>query len=402
MIHQMVLGRVPAKPHTALYSTDKGTEGQLLMEHCLTREGFEGPFSILYYKTPPTDESAVEEIQLPGFCPFTLGSVPKLHRQHLRTAQFPHAGDFLYGRKTILVNDDLQIGVIKTATAPTRFFSNADGDELYFIKQGDGVLESLYGFLPFRCHDYLLVPRSTPYRLHFNGHHGTALVFEGRPKIAIPSEYRNSCGQISMYAPYSHRDFRVPERLLAYDEQRHGKGPFPHVVKMCDRLSVHTFKHFPFELEGWDGAVYPVAFNIHDYQAKTGLVHLPPTIHTTFAGKSFVICSFVPRLVDYHPQAIPCPYGHANVEMDEILYYVDGNFTSRKGIESESISLHPQGIPHGPHPGTYAKSIGTKRTEELAVMCGGYQPFRLTSLAESVEQKDYHTTWVETEDSPAK
>ncbi len=403
MLHRKTLGRIPAKPHTAFY----GADGKLLMEHCSTREGFDGPFSILYYKVPPTDETGVEHFEIPGFAPYQVGGRQLLHRRHIKSQSLPPRGDFLSGRSTLLVNDDLDIGIVKPVEKALNFFSNADGDELYFVKHGAGYVESLYGILPFKRYDYLLIPKSTPYRLHFDVEFSATnppvlLVFEGRPKIGIPSEYRNVTGQLTMYAPYSDRDFRSPEALLTYDPGFHGGPPFPLVVKHSGALTKHIFNHFPYQLEGWDGSVYPVAFNILDYQPKTGLVHLPPTIHTTFAGKSFVICSFVPRLVDYHPQAIPCPYGHANVEMDEVLYYVEGNFTSRKGIDSESISLHPQGVPHGPHPGTYAKSIGSKRTDELAVMCDTYQPLKLTQNALDLEQGDYHTTWVELEDSPAK
>jgi homogentisate 1,2-dioxygenase len=220
------------------------------------------------------------------------------------------------------------------------------------------------------------------------------LIFEGSEYINVPSEYRNNVGQITMFAPYTHRDFRLPERLLTFDEKLHGGPPYPQITKLNNELSVHMYQHWPYELAGWDGFLYPVAFNIHDYQPKTGLVHLPPTIHITFSGNNFVICSFVPRKTDFHEKAIPCPYGHASVDMDEILYYVAGNFTSRKGIESESISLHPMGVPHGPHPGTYAASVGTTETKELAVMMDCYKPLRLTAFASGIEDKDYHMSWV--------
>ncbi|GMU38404.1 MAG: homogentisate 1,2-dioxygenase [Phycisphaerae bacterium] len=393
MIHRHAIGMLPKKPHTVL----RDEAGKLMMEVCVTREGFHGPFSILYYRKPPTDEFAVERLNLPGFCPFTFVDEQPLHRRHVRTQDMKPGGDFLTGRRTLLANDDLQVGICKPVDPPKRFFSNGDGDELYFVKEGQGHVESNYGVLPFRKYDYVLIPKSTPYRIHLDGHRGVLLVFEGRPYLGIPSEYRNAYGQITDYAPFSHRDFRVPEALLKFDEKKHGPPPYPVVVKQADTLTVHQYQHFPHDVVGWDGAIYPVAFNILDYQPKTGLVHLPPTIHTTFAGRGFVVCSFVPRLVDYHEQSIPCPYGHASVDMDEILYYVDGNFTSRRGIESESISLHPQGVPHGPHPGTYERSIGTKRTEELAVMCDTYKPLRLTTDAAAVEDRDYHMSWVKKE-----
>ncbi|MCB9850858.1 MAG: homogentisate 1,2-dioxygenase [Phycisphaerales bacterium] len=391
MIQRHQLGNVPPKPHTAFYGSDE----KLLMEQCVTRRGFEGPFSVLYFKIPPTDEFAVDSMNIPGFCPIELVEHQPLHRRHVRTQDIEPGGDFLTGRHTLMVNADIHIGLCKPTQPPKHFFSNGDGDECYFINSGSGFVESLYGILPFREHDYLLIPKSTPYRIHFEGNQGTMLIFEGRGgAVGIPKEFRNEWGQITMYAPYTHRDFRLPERLLTYDKQLHGDPPYLQVTKLGDELSTHKYDHWPYELEGWDGFVYPVAFNIHDYQPKAGLVHLPPTTHITFSGPNFVICSFVPRMVDFHEKAIPCPYGHASVDMDEILYYVAGNFTSRKGIDSESISLHPQAIPHGPHPGTYERSIGVKKTSELAVMMDCYKPLRLTKFASGIEQKDYHLTWV--------
>lgn len=401
MIHRHALGRLPPKPHTAFYDENN----KLLMEHCHTREGFEGPFSILYYRTPPTDENAVEKLAIPGFCPFEPLPEQSLYRRHIRTPALKLAGDFLDARRTLMFNPDVQIGMVKPTQATPRFFANGDGDELYFACKGSGRFETLFGVLPFREHDYVHVPRAVPYRIAWEGTPPEFLVFEGRQFIDIPKEWRNRSGQITMYAPYSHRDFRLPQSLLACNPAEHGKPPFKLVVKREDVLTVHLFRHFPHELVGWDGFVYPFAFNIHDYQPKTGLIHLPPTIHLTFAGNNFVVCSFVPRKVDYCDQdgmkAIPCPYGHASVHMDEILFYVAGNFTSRRGIDAGSISLHPAGIPHGPHPGTYEKSIGADRTSELAVMCDTYKQLRLTTVAHEIEDKDYHLTWVSRESGGA-
>ncbi len=397
MIHRLALGKLPPKPHT----TFRDDDGRLLMEQMITRQGFHGPFSILYYRIPPTDEFEVESMQVPGFVPFEPLANQRLYRRHLRTQDLPPGGDFLSGRKMLMFNRNLQISLCKPTEPPVRFFSNGDGDELWFVKRGSGRVESLYGVLPFREHDYVLIPKSTPYRMSFDGDRGVALVFEGRPWLGVPGDYRNSWGQLSDSAPYSHRDFRGPIELLGDDVKGRSERPFHLVTKMGDALTVHRYKHFPLDVVGWDGVIYPVAFNIHDYQPKTGLVHLPPTTHTTFAGEGFVVCSFVPRKVDYfergETRAIPCPYAHASVDMDEILYYVDGEFSSRKGIESESISLHPQGITHGPHPGTYERSVGTDRTNELAVMCDAYEAFRLTKLAAGCEDAEYHRTWVDKE-----
>ncbi|MBK8916162.1 MAG: homogentisate 1,2-dioxygenase [Phycisphaerales bacterium] len=392
MLHRHALGVFPPKPHTAHYE-----DGKLLMEQMITREGFNGPFSILYYRTPPTDEFEVAGLELPGYYPFKPLERQSLHRRHIRSQDIKPGGDFLTGRRMMLFNPDVHISVAKPTEPASRFFCNGDGDELFFIKAGSGRVESLFGTLPFREHDYVLIPKGTSYRMHFDGNKGVFMLFEGRPYLGIPGEYRNRYGQLTDYAPYSHRDFRIPQEMLRFDPKTHGKPPYELVVKAGDELSVHSYQHFPLDVAGWDGCVYPFAFNIHDYQAKTALVHLPPTIHTTFSGNGFVVCSFVPRVCDWHEKAIPCPYAHASVDMDEVLYYVDGNFISRKGIESESISLHPLGVTHGPHPGMYEKSIGAKRSSELAVMCDTHKPLRLTDLAHEVEDKDYHTSWVRKE-----
>lgn len=396
MIQYVAMGKIPPKPHTTHYE-----DGKLLMEHCHTREGFEGAFSILYYRTPPTDENAVEKLAIPGFCPFEPLTEQPLHRRHIKTQDMKLKGDFLDARRVLMFNSDVQISMVKPTEKSPRFFSNGDGDELYFVNRGKGRIETLFGVLPFTDRDYLLIPRSTPYRIHWEGPDPDFLVFEGRGFIDVPKEWRNRHGQITMYAPYSHRDFHGPTELLKYDPAQHGSGTFRLVVKRDDVLTVHLHKHFPFEVVGWDGTVYPVAFNIHDYQPKTSTIHLPPTIHLTFAGNEFVVCSFVPRKVDYfdrgESKAIPCPYGHASVHMDEILFYVAGNFTSRRGIDSGSISLHPAGIPHGPHPGTYEKSVGHDRTSELAVMCDTYKTLKLTTVAHELEDKDYHLTWLSKE-----
>ncbi len=396
MIDYYRLGDVPGKHHITFRHN-----GKLLMEQCVTRVGFDGPYSILYFHTPPTDETAVEALTLPGFCPVERTTDQPLHRRHIMTQKLPCQGDFLSGRRTLLVNNDVHVGICKPAQKAADFFSNGDGDECWFAFDCGGRLESLYGNLHYKKYDYLVIPKGTPYRLHPEQPTATLLVFEARGFLDVPKQFRNSAGQLTMDAPYCHRDFRRPSELIRFDAAAHGSAPYRHVVKKNDQLTVHLFPHWPWELQGWDGCSYPVAFNILDYQPKTGLVHLPPTIHVTFAGNDFVICSFVPRKVDYYDRgehkAIPCPYGHASVDCDEILYYVEGNFTSRKGIEPQSISLHPAGVPHGPHPGTYEGSIGHDRTRELAVMCDTFKPLWLTTVAQDIEQRDYHTTWVKTE-----
>lgn len=396
MIHYHRLGSVPPKHHVTHYE-----DGKLLMEQCMTRAGFESTYSILYYRVPPTDETAVEPMSIPGYAPFEPVREQLPYRRHLRTQDLHTEGDFLSARRVLLFNDDVRVGVAGVNQPAKNFFANWDGDECFFAYDAGGRVESVYGLLSYRKHDYVIIPKGTPYRIHPDGGKATLLFFESNSYIDVPRQFRNESGQITMYAPFCHRDFRVPNELLRFDRRVHGDPPYPLIVKRDQALSVHRFKHFPWEVVGWDGGVYPVAFNIHDYQPRTGLVHLPPTTHITFAGRGFIICSFVPRKVDYFDRdglkAIPCPYGHASVDCDEILYYVEGNFTSRKGIESRSISLHPMGVPHGPHPGTYQNSIGHDRTSELAVMCDTFKPLRLTTVADSIEMKDYHYTWVNRE-----
>ncbi|MFQ5591593.1 MAG: homogentisate 1,2-dioxygenase [Phycisphaerae bacterium] len=393
MIHYHRLGNVPPKHHVTHREDDK-----LLMEQCMTRAGFDSTYSVLYYRTPPTDEFNVTGTELPGLCGVEPVDHQLLHRRHLRTQDLKPEGDFLSGRRTILLNDDVRIGIVKTAEPAAKHrFSNTDGDECWFAYDKGGLLESVYGPLPFRKHDYVIIPKGTPYRLHPDGSEATFLVFESAGYIDLPKQFRNESGQITMDAPFCHRDFRIPQEMLTFDRDRHGEAPFQHIVKHGHRASVHHYEYFPWDVVGWDGLVYPVAFNIHDYQPRTGAIHQPPTVHITFAGAGFVICSFVPRKVDYfmrgQHKAVPCPYGHWSVDCDEILYYVAGNFTSREGIESQSVSLHPMGVPHGPHPGTYAASVGTERTDELAVMCDTFKPLRLTSIAEGIEDGAYHYTW---------
>ena len=397
MIDYHCVGNLPRKHHVT-----HREDGKLLMEQCVTRIGFDSTYSILYYRIPPTDEFTVKSTELPGFCPVEPLPTQLLHRRHIKTQDIEPRGDFLTGRRTVLMNDDVRIGVVKTCESAGRhWFSNGEGDECWFAYDAGGMMESVYGVLPFHKHDYLIIPKGTPYRIHPDSERATFLVFESDSYIDIPKQFRNQAGQLTMDAPYCHRDFRRPSELIRYDKAKHGEAPFTLIVKYANRLSVHQYQHFPWDLAGWDGYTYPVAFSIHDYQPRTGLVHLPPTIHITFSGRGFIICSFVPRKVDYYDRdgvkSIPCPYGHASVDCDEILYYVEGNFTSRRGVEGESISLHPMGVPHGPHPGTYEKSVGTDRTSELAVMCDTFKPLLLTAEAGRVEDKDYHYTWVRRE-----
>jgi len=254
MIQYHRLGKVPPKHHVTHYE-----DGKLLMEQCMTRVGFDSTYSILYYRKPPTDECAVRSMEVPGFCPVAPVEKQALYRRHIRTQDLKVTGDFLTARRTVLMNPDVRVGICKPNQAANHWFSNGEGDECWFAYGGGGVLESVYGMLPFKKQDYLIVPKGTPYRLHAENDIGTFLVFESSTYIDVPKQFRNESGQITMDAPYSHRDFRIPQEMLRFDRARHGDAPYPLVVKHANQLTVHEFEHFPWEVAGWDGAVYPVA-----------------------------------------------------------------------------------------------------------------------------------------------
>lgn len=403
------LGSLPPKHHIQ----HRRADGHLYQEHCITRAGFEKAYSILYHVHPPTREIAVTPSPLDGtdFLPLAAPNgdldYPR-RRRHLDTNRVPEGGMWLSARRAVLYNEDVTTSIARPVENTPDFFSNGDADELVFVFQGEGVLESYFGDLPFGPQDYVLIPRGTIHRFRFDFSKGPvfALVIEGHHDIQIPPYFRNEAGQLKMEAPYSHRDFRRPEQL-SWDPS----GPLPSppdargfktVLKRQGRISDHYTAHYPCDVVGWDGYVYPVVFPILNYQPKAGLVHLPPNTHTTFssvcdlngANTRYVVCSFVPRMVDFHPLAIPCPYNHSSPDCDEILFYVAGNFISRKGIKPGSVSLHPTGIPHGPHPGAYEGSIGHRETKELAVMMDTYIPLRLTYYGAKIEVEGYHETWL--------
>ncbi|MER3466726.1 MAG: homogentisate 1,2-dioxygenase, partial [Armatimonadota bacterium] len=268
-------------------------------------------------------------------------------------------------------------------------YKNADGDDLIFVHDGSGVLETMYGVIHYKPGDYLVIPRGTMYRLVMDDPPTRMLVIQSRAHIEIPRRYRNAYGQLLEHAPYMERDIRPPEELITHDE----KGTFKVLVRARDELTEYTYDYHPFDVVGWDGYVYPWAFNINDFSPITGQLHMPPPIHQTFHADGFVVCSFCPRMLDYHPDAVPVPYVHSNIDSDEVLYYCNDKFGSRKGIEEGSITLHPTGIPHGPQPGIVEASLGAKRTEELAVMMDTYRPLKLTKDALAIEDESYWKSW---------
>ncbi|MBK9109058.1 MAG: homogentisate 1,2-dioxygenase [Saprospiraceae bacterium] len=383
-MHYHQLGKIPPKRHTQF----RKANGQLYQEQLFSTEGFSDLSSLLYHCNPPTQILQVENPL--DIRPKTFHDRQLKHRC-LKGFQLQPVADYLKSRVPVLVNDDCKI----ILAAPTEnqdryYFKNADADEVIFIHEGAGCLKTMYGNLDFAYGDYLVVPRGTIYQIHFNNKHNRLLIVESNGPITFPRRYRNDFGQLMEHAPYCERDIRKPAVLETHDEQ----GDFLVYIKKQDMLYPYHYQNHPFDLIGWDGFVYPFAFSIHDFEPITGRVHQPPPVHQTFDGKNFVICSFVPRLFDYHPLAIPAPYNHSNIDSDEVLYYVDGDFMSRKHVEKGMITLHPGGIPHGPHPGTIEKSIGAKETRELAVMVDTFKPLLMTEAAAGIEDADYHKSWL--------
>lgn len=384
MIHRLQRGRVPHKPHIVFKP-----DGELAFEHCLTRQGFDGVYSVIYHKRPPHWVGAQEELgPYPGDAEARWDG--PLRRRHFVTPDLKKGGTPFLSRTLLLVNPDVGVYMAHPDRDDDTLVQNADGDELIFVQRGSGRVETMLGVLRFRAEDYVFVPRGLAYRMRLDGP-ASLLVLECRSYLDLPKQARNQAGQLKMDAPYTHRDFGAPE----WPEGGPATfgAPRRQLVKRQGRLTSFEMTHDLFDVYGWDGQFWPFTFPIRAYQPKTGLVHLPPTIHTTFAGGGFVVCSFVPRVTDTHEQAIPCPYPHSSPDCDEILFYVAGNFTSRKGIHEGSISLHPTGVIHGPHPGTYEASIGTTRTDELAVMVDTFKPLLPTDAARRIEDQDYNLSW---------
>jgi len=385
MIHRLTRGVIPDKPHTGFE-----VDGRLTFEHCFTREGFDGPYVIMWHREPPHWVEAEEDLgPHPGWA--ELEWQGPLRRCHYLTGDVPEGGTPFLGRRLLMGNPDVGVWLSRpTETEPT-LVANADGDELTFVHAGSGALECPLGIVPFKVHDYVYVPRGLPHRWRLDGP-AHLFVTEARNPLRVPSQFRGTEGQLNMFAPYTHHDFVEPQWPDGGPETL--TAPRRLLVQNGGRLTAFDMVHDPFDVVGWDGQLWPFAFSIHDYQPKTGQIHLPPTVHVTFAGSGYVVCSFVPRVVDFHDRAIPCPYPHSSPDCDEILFYVEGNFTSRKGIGPGSISLHPRGIPHGPHPGTYEASIGTTRTDELAVMVDTFKPLVPTRHATAIEDSGYNRSWV--------
>jgi len=381
------LGEIPHKRHTQFRKPD----GSLYREEVMGTKGFSGIESILYHHNAPTQ---IKHVGIVRDLSLDYEEPSPLRYRHLNTfAVNPpvEENDPIMGRIFMLGNEDVKIGIANPNKPMDYFYRNADGDEVLFVHYGEGKLETIFGTIPYRKGDYLVIPVGTTYRIVMETDQTRFLVIESSDAIVTPKRYRNEHGQLLEHSPYCERDIRPPQELVTHNE----KGDFEVRVKLRDQLNSYLFGFHPLDVVGWDGYLYPWAFNIADFEPITGRIHQPPPVHQTFAGNGFVICSFVPRLFDYHPEGIPAPYFHSNVDSDEVLYYVDGNFMSRRGINEGSITLHPMGLPHGPHPGTIEASIGKKETNELAVMVDTFRPLRVTKQALTCEDEKYVYSWLE-------
>ena len=387
MIERIAAGDLPKKHHTQL----RGADGALRWEECITRDGFEGPFTIAYHLGRPHEQLPQRTTHGWTLPAAPEGAPPSLAKRHFKTQALPRAGGALVdARRPILFNDDVVCGVAFPDAADPVYVVDGDSDTLIFVHEGGGVLRTTLGDVTFGRHDYVFVPRGIAHRfLPTEGVPQYWLTLELVGGLHLPRQWRNDVGQLRMDAPYCHRDFRRPTFVGPLDE-----GIRELVVKRNGAFHGFALNRSPLDVVGWDGTVWPWAFHILDFQPRVSSVHLPPTWHGTFAARGALVCSFVPRLVDFHPEAIPCPYPHSSVDVDEILFYVEGNFTSRKGVGPGSVSFHPAGIPHGPHPGSYEKSIGSTRTDELAVMLDCVKPLRPTAAAASVEDPAYMQSFV--------
>ena len=385
MPYYHTLGTIPHKRHTQFRKPD----GNLYAEELFSTEGFSNDSSLLYHVHPPTQ--IIRTGQPINAMPEPAGDRGLQHRSFEGFGIKPAAG-FLESRVPVLVNNDVHV----VLAAPQQgmqddFYKNADADELLFVHEGSGTLLTQYGELPFSYGDYVVIPRGTVWQIRFNGSNNRLFIVESFSPVRFPKKYLSRYGQLLEHAPYCERDVRPPRNLQTHDE----RGEFLIRTKKRGMLYSIWYAAHPFDVVGWDGCCYPFSFSIHDFEPITGRVHQPPPVHQTFESNNYVVCSFVPRLFDYHPLSVPAPYNHSNIDSDELIYYVDGDFMSRKHVTRGMITLHPGGIPHGPHPGAVEKSIGAKETRELAVMVDTFHPLMLTKAALEIENNNYTMSWSE-------
>ena len=378
-------GDIPHKRHTQFRQPD----GSLYYEEVIGAEGFSGISSIAYHINPPT---AISKVREPLDFAVTYADEKKMIHRHVKGAEVEKRGDWLSGRQYMMGNDDVRLALCLPTENTSYFYRNASSDELIYVHDGEGELLSPLGSVAFQAGDYVHVPRTVTHQWKINLKEPSRfLVIESSSEISPPKRYRNQFGQLLEHSPYCERDIRTPVRHEPVDEQ----GEFEVRILKHGQLHRLVYSYHPFDVVGWDGYMYPYAISIHDFEPITGRIHQPPPVHQMFEAHNFVVCSFVPRKFDYHPQSIPAPYNHSNIDSDEVLFYAEGNFMSRKGVERASFTLHPGGLPHGPHPGTVEASLGKEGTEELAVMVDTFRPLKLTEQAQAVEDKNYIYSWRE-------
>ncbi|HLV40193.1 homogentisate 1,2-dioxygenase [Xanthomarina sp.] len=378
------LGKIPPKRHTQF----KKPDGSLYSEQLFGTIGFDGMYTNSYHEQRPTQVKAINK---------QYSVAPKIAKENsiqsyrFRGFEVKPENDYLDSRKTVLTNSDCSIILAAPKHSTTDYFyKNSDADECIFIHKGTGKLRTHLGNLDFKYGDYLIVPRGTIYKMDFDTEDNRLFIVESRRPIYTPKRYRNWFGQLLEHSPYCERDLRRPEELETYNES----GDFLMKVKKQDDIFEMVYASHPFDVVGYDGYSYPYALSIHDFEPITGRIHQPPPVHQTFETDAMVICSFVPRLYDYHPLSIPAPYNHSNIDSDEVLYYVDGDFMSRNDVDAGHISLHPAGIAHGPHPGAVERSIGKVKTDELAVMVDTFKPLKVTEEALKIADEDYFKSWL--------
>ncbi len=384
------MGSIPPKRHIQhRRPVEESFAGEgLYYEHVLSTEGFSGPYSIMYHLRPPTRNVAVEHA---GTIPLQAVEGLPLRHHHLRTGDLPRQGDPITGRVPFLFNDDLVAYRCRPENAQAQLYRNGAADEVIFINRGAGYCRTTFGRLPYKRGDYVVMPRTAVYEMiPDDPAEEDYLILESYSPVCVPPRYQNAQGQMMMGAPYSERDFHGPVELSPVDEEVETAV----ITKDGPRLTKTVLPHHPLDVVGWDGLVYPYTFNAWDFEPLTGTVHLPPPYQQTFECRGFVICTFAPRFLDHHPDAVKVPYAHSNIQADEVLFYVDGHFASRRGVEVGSFTWHPEGIPHGPHPGTIMASMKVDRTEEMAVMFDTEKPLKVTKQAIEFDDASYPLSWM--------